>query len=191
MASPLAAVRAQSLSEDAERHFIEQPGKLWIPDAAGNSRGDPVYDSVDEAFPDVTPPFAPAGSLVMIQMKVPAAKTTGTFNYGEMDRKTDRDNMQVGKVVRVGALAFCNRETREPWPEGAWCKAGDFVRVPKYQGDRVPVEYIHETKLTDDCTGETKVKRFKDTVEFVTYKDLAITGVYPDAASALAARAFL
>ena len=27
----------------------------------------------------------------------------------------------------------------EPWPEGVWADKGDFVRVPKYGGDRFEV----------------------------------------------------
>jgi hypothetical protein len=43
-------------------------------------------------------------------------------------------------VISVGELAFKNRTTMEPWPEGNWCKPGDFVRVPKYGGDRWTVK---------------------------------------------------
>ena len=24
----------------------------------------------------------------------------------------------------------------EPWPEGSWCEVGDYIRVPKWGGDR-------------------------------------------------------
>ena len=40
----------------------------------------------------------------------------------------------------MGALAFCKRDSMEPWPEGAWCKIGDFIRVPKWGGDRWEVK---------------------------------------------------
>jgi co-chaperonin GroES (HSP10) len=45
-------------------------------------------------------------------------------------------NTQIAKVVATGPLAFKNRTTLETWPEGSWCEVGDFVRVPKYGGDR-------------------------------------------------------
>jgi len=44
-------------------------------------------------------------------------------------------------VVTLGPLAFKNRNTMESWPEGNWCKPGDFVRVPKYGGDRWKVPH--------------------------------------------------
>ena len=45
-------------------------------------------------------------------------------------------------MVAIGPLAFHNRDTMQPWPEGAWAKVGDYIRVAKYGGDRweVPLE---------------------------------------------------
>jgi len=47
----------------------------------------------------------------------------------------------VAKVIAIGPLAFKKRDTMEPWPEGSWCEVGDYLRVPKWGGDRweVPV----------------------------------------------------
>jgi hypothetical protein len=42
----------------------------------------------------------------------------------------------VAKVIACGPVAFRNRDNLEPWPEGDWVKPGDFVRIPKYGGDR-------------------------------------------------------
>jgi hypothetical protein len=46
----------------------------------------------------------------------------------------------VAKVVEIGPLAFKKRDTMESWPEGSWCEVGDFLRVPKWGGDRWEVE---------------------------------------------------
>jgi hypothetical protein len=35
----------------------------------------------------------------------------------------------------------------ESWPEGSWCEVGDFVRVPKWTGDRWEVHIDKETKV--------------------------------------------
>jgi len=51
-------------------------------------------------------------------------------------RDTEKWNTQVAKVISIGPLAFKNRNTMDSWPEGSWCRPGDFVRVPKYGGDR-------------------------------------------------------
>lgn len=42
----------------------------------------------------------------------------------------------VAKVIEIGPLAFRKRDTMEPWPEGSWCEVGDYIRVPKWGGDR-------------------------------------------------------
>jgi co-chaperonin GroES (HSP10) len=51
-------------------------------------------------------------------------------------RDTERAQNPVGKVVGLGPLAFKKRDTMEPWVEGIWCEVGDFLRVPKWTGDR-------------------------------------------------------
>jgi hypothetical protein len=54
--------------------------------------------------------------------------------------------------VGIGPLAFKKRDTMEPWPEGSWCEIGDYLRVPKWTGDR------WEVRLPDAPEGEDKVE---------------------------------
>ncbi len=98
------------------------------------------YDSEDEAFPPCDPGVMPFGSRVLIQIRTPKQKTKGGIILTSETRETDAWNTQVAKVIAVGELAFKNRTTMEHWPEGSWCKPGDFVRVPKYGGDRWTVK---------------------------------------------------
>jgi len=53
-------------------------------------------------------------------------------------------------------LAYKNRNTMEPWPEGSWCEVGAYVRAPKYGGDRWTVR-----------SGDEEI-------EFVMFNDLDI-----------------
>lgn len=94
------------------------------------------YDSLDDAFPKADPALEPFGSDIIIQLRTPKLQTEGGIILADETRAVDADNTQVGKVIAVGPLAFCNRETLQPWPEGAWVKIGEYVRVPKYGGDR-------------------------------------------------------
>jgi len=98
-------------------------------------------DALAEAFPAVDAGIQPFGSRVLIQIRTPKKKSSGgiILDFGSQD--TEKWNTQVGKVVTVGPLAFRNRNNMEPWPEGSWCEAGDYVRVAKYGGDRweVPI----------------------------------------------------
>lgn len=186
-----AAIRAQALAEDAAAHFAVTPGKLWIPNAAPNNRGEPIYDSIQDAFPDVKHPYQPLGSIVMVMLKLPPLKLTGAFEVNDDDRHTERDNQQVGKVVAMGPLAFRRRETCEPWPEGAWCGIGDFVYVPKYQGDRTRIKHKRTYTEFDDRTGREVSKTVIDDLEFASFKDLAIIGRFDTLEEALACRGFL
>jgi co-chaperonin GroES (HSP10) len=113
------------------------------------------YADVDEAFPPCDPGVVPFGSRVLVQVRTPKTKTKGGIILTSETRETDAWNTQVAKVLSVGDLAFKTRSTLEPWPEGSWCKPGDFVRVPKYGGDRWTVK-------TDDGEGEALVVIFND-----------------------------
>lgn len=94
------------------------------------------YDSLEEAFPTVDPGVKPFGSRVLVQIRVPKEKTKGGIILTSETRETDAWNTQVAKVLDMGQLAFKNRNTMQRWPEGDWCEVGQFVRVPKYGGDR-------------------------------------------------------
>lgn len=89
-----------------------------------------------EAFPAAECGVTPAGHRVVVQIRTPKTKTAGGVILPEDTQETEKWNTQVGKVISVGPAAFRDRKTLDLWPEGAWCKPGDFVRVPKYGGDR-------------------------------------------------------
>ena len=121
-----------------------------------------VEQTVEQAFPEVEPGVIPCGSLVLLQLKLSPTKTRGGIVLLKDAVDTETDTTQVAKVVAVGPLAFHNRETQKLWPEGAWAKVGDFVRVAKYGGDRWQVPFKDEL------------------VTFVLMDDLTIKGIQPD-----------
>ena len=96
---------------------------------------------LDFAFPEIDCGMEPYGSRIVVQIRTPRTVTAGGIHIPHESRETEKWNTQVAKVVSLGPVAFKNRDTLEPWPEGAWCQPGTFVRVPKYGGDRweVPV----------------------------------------------------
>jgi co-chaperonin GroES (HSP10) len=102
------------------------------------------YSGLDEAFPPIDAGVKPFGSRVLCQIRLAKRKTKGGIILTGDTKDTETWNTQVAKVVAVGDLAFKNRNTQEPWPEGSWAKPGDFVRVPKYGGDKWTV------KIDDD-----------------------------------------
>jgi co-chaperonin GroES (HSP10) len=92
--------------------------------------------TLDEAFPKVDPGHAPFHNLLLVQYPTPKTRTESGIMLPEDTRATIQWNTQTVKVIAIGPVAFCNRDTLEPWPEGAWCKVGEFIRVGKYATDK-------------------------------------------------------
>ena len=102
------------------------------------------------AFPSVDPGAKPLGGRVMVQIRRSKKRTTKAgIVLVEETKETEKWNTQIGKVVDMGALAFRKRDSMEPWPEGSWCQVGDFIRVPKWGGDRWEVKVPGEDHSED------------------------------------------
>ena len=94
------------------------------------------------AFPSVAPGATPLGGRILVQLRRTKKKTSGSgIILVEETKETEKWQNMVAKVIYVGPLAFKHRDTMQSWPEGSWCEPGDFIRVPKWGGDRweVPV----------------------------------------------------
>ncbi len=89
-----------------------------------------------EAFPECDPGVKPLGSRILVQIRTPEQKTKSGIILTTNDQDTQMWNTSVAKVIACGPLAFRSRTDQQLWPEGEWCKAGDYVRVPRYGGDR-------------------------------------------------------
>jgi len=63
-------------------------------------------------------------------------KTAGRIIIVDETKESEKWNNMIGKIVAIGPLAFKNRDTMQPWAEGSWAEIGDFVRVPRWGGDR-------------------------------------------------------
>lgn len=122
------------------------------------------FSSLDEAFPKADPGLEPFGSNVLVQMRTPLTKTKGGIIVPDEARETDQWNTQVAKLISIGPVSFHNRDTMALWPEGAWAKPGEYVRVPKYGGDRWWVESEGADKKS----------------LFVIFNDLDIIGRVPE-----------
>lgn len=184
--------RVEDFVGQAEEHFARNPTKLFIPNASnGLAQGNTLgfrYASMEHAFPDVNPGVRPLGSLVLVQIRA-ALDRVGSLLIVSDTRQTEQDNTQVAKVIACGPLAFKNRNTGDDWPEGAWVQVGEYVRVPKYRGDRFTKQYrTPELKFEDGKWVESKTK-VTDEVTFAMFNDLALLGVYTE--DPLQVRSFL
>lgn len=138
--------------------------KFALPAAGALVRKD--RRSIEEAFPNVDPGLLPAGERILVQLRTPLTEVD--FGGGKRliladeTRETEMWNEQVALVRAVGPMAYRNRTTMEPWPEGAWCEVGQYVYVPKY----------HQNK-TQVSTGP----KSEDIALFVMLKDIEVIGV--------------
>ena len=106
-----------------------------IPTLSG-SDGVPDQQELQWAFPDVKPGQAPYGGRVVVQLRRIKKTTASKIILVSETKETEKWQNMIGRVVEIGPLAFKNRETMESWPEGSWAQVGDYVRVPKWGGDR-------------------------------------------------------
>lgn len=95
---------------------------------------------LESSFPEVPVGIKPLGARVLVQLRLTREKTSGGIVIPRATREFNDSIAQFAKIVGVGPLAFCNRSTGQPWPEGVWAQVGDIVRVPKYGGDRMARE---------------------------------------------------
>jgi co-chaperonin GroES (HSP10) len=117
----------------------------------------PDEKELDWAFPKVEHGMQPYGGRIIIQLRR-VKKRKGMIYLVEETKENEKWNNMIGKVIAIGPLAFKNRDTMTSWPEGSWANVGDFVRVPRWGGDR------WEIKDPTDEQGE-------DPVLFMTIND--------------------
>ena len=102
------------------------------------------------AFPSVEPGAKPLGGRILVQLRRTKKKTSSAgIILVEETKEAEKWNNMVAKVIEIGPLAFKHRETMQPWPEGSWCVVGDYIRVPKWGGDRWEVKVPGEDDLED------------------------------------------
>ena len=102
------------------------------------------------AFPSVDPGAKPLGGRILVQLRRTKKKATSAgIILVEETKETEKWNNMVAKVIEIGPLAFKHRDTMQPWPEGAWCQVGDYLRVPKWGGDRWEVKVPGDDDLED------------------------------------------
>jgi len=104
---------------------------------------------LQEAFPAVDPGAIPLGARVLVQLRRSKKMLKSGLILPNETRETEKWQNMVAKVIALGPLAFKKRDTMEPWPEGSWCEVGDYLRVPKWGGDRWEVKVPGEDDTED------------------------------------------
>lgn len=151
------------------------------------------YASLDEAFPKVDPGMVPLGACVLVQIRHPKRQSGKGVYVPDESRAIEHYNTQVAKVIALGALCFkSTREsfdpvTKEPkdvlvdWPTGPWFQPGNYVRVPKYGGDRFTRVVTHTVTEWDPSKRKDVEKTIAEEVIFAVFKANNVLGLIPDA----------
>ena len=132
------------------------------------------YSGLEEAWPDVDPGHAPCGEFVILQLRLPKKVSKGGIIIIDDASDTDRANTQAAKVIAIGPAAFTGRRDGQVWPGGVWYKVGDYVRCPKYGGDRWEVEFDEKTPEKQIGNVVIPEKVTKRSVTFVLVKELDV-----------------
>jgi len=100
--------------------------------------------------------------------------TRGGIIMPDSETDVERYRTQAALVRALGQACFRDRQTGEPWVEGAWYDVGDFVRSPLFGGDRFDIDYKIVTMEGQDKSTKTD----KVTFAFVKEADMValVTG---------------
>ena len=74
-------------------------------------------------------------------------KTKGGIYLGESTLEKQQVASQCGNVLAVGPDAYGDKER---FPDGPWCKVGDWVMFARYAGSRIKIEGGEVRLLNDD-----------------------------------------
>lgn len=107
---------------------------------------------IEWAYPtNIEPGHYPFGPYVMVQFRTVRLRSDGGIELPSAARDYERWNTYAAVVWALGPMAYRNRDTLTPWPEGIWCGPGDFVIAPKHGGFRwevkVPGRHERETAM--------------------------------------------
>lgn len=90
-------------------------------------------------FPEADPGLLPLGTRILVQIQKEQTKSQGGLDLPDEVKDRLKWNEQTCRVIALGPLAYRNPNTGEAYAEGNWCNPGDFIRVPKYSGDKSEV----------------------------------------------------
>ena len=89
----------------------------------------------------------PTGYRILILPFTQSTVTKGGIHLAKATVDKERLATVVGYVVAMGADAYSDPHK---FPEGAWCKKGDWVIFAKYAGSRIQIDGGEVRLLNDD-----------------------------------------
>ena len=89
----------------------------------------------------------PTGWRILILPFKMKEKTKGGIFIGESTLEKQQVASQCGNVLAIGPHAY---QDKERFPDGPWCKVGDWVMFARYAGSRIKIEGGEVRLLNDD-----------------------------------------
>ena len=89
----------------------------------------------------------PVGYRMLVRPRSGKAKTKGGLLITDETQDTIQMTTVVGLVVKLGDLCY---QDKEKFPNGAWCREGEFVIYGRYSGSRFQTKYGEHRILNDD-----------------------------------------
>ena len=111
-------------------------------------KGAPPEERVASSMPD------PRGYKILIALPDVLKKTDGGIILAEKFEEAKNTASIVGFVLKLGSLAYYDVDK---FPDGPWCKEGDWVLFRAYSGTRIMV-HGKEFRIINDDTVEAVVE---------------------------------
>jgi len=89
----------------------------------------------------------PSGYRLLVLPFTPKEKTKGGIIMAQESLEKLRIATNCGYVLKVGPLAYYDKEK---FPTGPWCKKGEWIIFARYAGSRLPIEGGEVRLLNDD-----------------------------------------
>mgnify|MGYP002622093418 CR=1 FL=1 len=89
----------------------------------------------------------PVGYRLLVRPYAGPKKTKGGIILTDTANETIQMTTVVGLVVALGELCY---KDKSKFPEGPWCKQGQFVIYGRYAGSRFKTKYGEHRILNDD-----------------------------------------
>ena len=102
-------------------------------------------EKLEQSVIDTIP--TPSGWRIAILPYRGAEKTKGGIVLAEETQRKTQLGTTCGYVLKVGDLAYADGSK---FPNGPWCKAGDWIIFGRYAGARIPIDGGEIRLLNDD-----------------------------------------
>ena len=114
-------------------------------DDAYDKEGSLHVDKIEQSVRDRLP--KPTGWRIVILPYRGAEKSKGGIVIAEQTRQREQAGTVCGYVLSVGPLAYADEGK---FPNGPWCKEGDWIVFGRYAGARLPIDEGEIRIINDD-----------------------------------------